>query len=96
MFFVIEAEYANRRKKKIIPIRLEANFDPDDWLDILIVSHGEVYDCSRPKLSSLDSTIDRIITRLETLRADKIDGKLSRIDISRSCGNVGSKRSSSR
>jgi hypothetical protein len=43
----MEAEYSNTQKKKIIPLMLEENYQPDGWLG-LIISGKLWYDMSNP------------------------------------------------
>ena len=68
-----EAEYARKKKKKIIPIRVQKRYDPDGWLGIFVVSEMN-FDISNPELFSDCSSkiIKRILGEVSTIRFESI------------------------
>lgn len=57
-----EAEYARKKRKIIIPLKVQKGYDPDGWLGILIVSELN-FDISSPEnfTASFPKVLKRIL-----------------------------------
>ena len=74
---ITEASYASKKKKPIIPLLMEANYEPDGWLGILLGTKLYYNFFSDEHMaSSMESLIKEIGNRGRANRStDEIDSK---------------------
>ena len=71
-----EASYAFKKRKIIIPLQLEADYEPEGWLGT-IVGMKLYYKCHTKQ--TIDSSIPKILTALAEhgiVSRDAVDGEL--------------------
>jgi len=62
-----EAEYAHSKRKRIVPLRMEADYKPDDWLGPLCLNnlHYDFSDCSDE--TKFNDEMSRLLAELKQL-----------------------------
>jgi len=81
MYTCAEAEYADLRKKKMIPVRLQAGYMPEDWLGLLLgsklyfdFSNQETFDDKMKELlKEIRSTLKRANSGLHVQSVQPFD-----------------------
>lgn len=65
-----EAQYAEKLKKTIVPLRLQSKYNPDGWLELLINEHL-YFDLSNPELEINDPIIQQLLYRIKHAMHEK-------------------------